>query len=271
MQDYLIRHPQGFSYGYTPITRMGEQAFDTGINFGILKMKRGETLAVNSAYESAYLLIQGHCIFSCEGVEQHAERQSCFNEDPYALHVASGQQATITAVKECEFAVSEVENANTFPTRIYSPANILESEHRGKGLLNNTAYRLVRTIFDLRNSPHAKLVLGEVITAPGRWSSYPPHHHDQPEIYHYRFTEPQGYGHAECGEQLFKVRQFDTYKILDANDHSQAAAPGYGMYYIWVIRHLDGKPYMVPEFTHEHSWTKSQDADTRVWRGTFEN
>ncbi|VVC75484.1 5-deoxy-glucuronate isomerase [Aquicella siphonis] len=269
MQDYLIRHPQGFPFGYTAITRIGEQTQDTGINFGILKLKSGETTTVKSIYESAYLLIQGHCIFSCAGVDQHAERHSCFNEDPYALHVAPEQDAAITAVTACEFAVSQVENTKSFQPRIFSPANLLESEHRGKGLLNDTAYRLVRTIFDLRNSPDANLVLGEVITAPGRWSSYPPHHHDQPEIYHYRFTEPQGYGHAECGEQLFKVREYDTYKILDANDHSQAAAPGYGMYYIWVIRHLEGKPYTAPEFTREHSWTRSPEADSRVWKGTF--
>ena len=85
-------------------------------------------------------------------------------------------------------------------------------------------------------------VLGEVVTMPGRWSSYPPHHHPQPEIYHYRFTRPQGYGHAELGDDVLKVKQFDTVKIFDGNDHAQCAAPGYGMYYSWVIRHLPDNP-----------------------------
>jgi 5-deoxy-glucuronate isomerase len=57
------------------------------------------------------------------------------------------------------------------------------------------------------------------------------------------------------GEQVFKVRQYDTIKILAGNDHAQCAAPGYGMYYSWVIRHLPGRPYTVPEFTAEHEWT----------------
>ena len=95
---------------------------------------------------------------------------------------------------------------------------------------------------------------------PGGWSSYPPHHHPQPEIYHYRFTHPQGFGHAELGEQVFKVRQYDTIKILAGNDHAQCAAPGYGMYYSWVIRHLPGKPYTVPEFTADHAWTMTPGA-----------
>ena len=57
-------------------------------------------------------------------------------------------------------------------------------------------------------------MLGEVVTLPGGWSSYPPHHHPQPEIYHYRFTHPQGFGHAELGDDVFKVRHYDTIRIL---------------------------------------------------------
>jgi 5-deoxy-glucuronate isomerase len=122
----------------------------------------------------------------------------------------------------------------------------------------------VRTIFDGDNSPlDAELVLGEVVTLPGGWSSYPPHHHRQPEIYHYRFTEPQGYGHAELGEDVHKVYERDTILIPPGLDHAQCAAPGYGMYYSWVIRHLPGDPYTVPDFTESHAWT--MDAQARYW------
>lgn len=269
MSEYLIKNPDGFSPGYTAITTIGELKNDTGIHFGILKLRAGEKRILTSEFESAYLLIQGACEFLYDDQSQTVKRSSCFDEDPYALHLASQNHALIKAISDCEFAVSQVINAQTFPTTFYDSNNILESEHRGKDLLNDTAYRIVRTIFDMRNNPHAKLVLGEVITAPGRWSSYPPHHHDQPEIYHYRFTEPQGYGHSECGDQVFKVKQYDTYKILHTNDHAQAAAPGYGMYYIWVIRHLEDNPYIQPEFTEEHSWTKSTEANERVWKGKF--
>ncbi len=51
-----------------------------------------------------------------------------------------------------------------------------------------------------------------------------------------------------------KLRQYDTLKILEGRDHSQCAAPGYAMWYLWAIRHLPGKPYTVPEFTAEHRW-----------------
>ena len=127
--------------------------------------------------------------------------------------------------------------------RVFRPGDVAD-ERRGEGQVGGRCLRLVRTIFDARNSPpEVRLVLGEVVTLPGGWSSYPPHHHPQPEIYHYRFTHPQGFGHAEHGDDVFKVRQYDTIRIRAGNDHAQVAAPGYGMYYAWVIRHLPGKPY----------------------------
>ncbi len=269
MSPFLIRNPQGFTPGFTSITSIGEEQHDTGIHFGILKLLPGEEKMINSSFESAYLLIHGQCEFYFDNKKFAANRQSCFDDNPNAIHVAVRRFASIKALSECEFAVMETINNMDFATEFFSEKNLLESEQRGINLLNNTAHRVVRTIFDIRNRPHAKLVLGEVINAPGRWSSYPPHHHPQPEIYHYRFTEPQGYGHAECGDEVFKVRQFDTYKILNEKDHSQTSAPGYGMYYIWVIRHLDGLPYTVPEFTEEHNWTRTDEANGRVWQGNL--
>lgn len=269
MSEFLIRNDQGFSLGYNVITKIGEVPHDTGIEFGILKLEAGEEYPINNDLESTYLLIHGQCVFSFADQKKMANRESCFDEDPYALHLAKDQTASIKALKDCEFAVAKVANENLFLPEFFSHENMLESEHRGKGLLNDTAYRLVRTIFDIRNRPHAKLVLGEVVTAPGKWSSYPPHHHAQPEIYHYRFTEPQGYGHAECGHHVFKVKQFDTYKILNMRDHAQTAAPGYGMYYIWVIRHLADHAYDKPTFAPEHVWTSKVDANEKVWKGKF--
>jgi len=269
MTQFIVRNKEGFPDGMTSITHIGEAEHNTDIHFGILKLKKGETLHLTHELESAYLLIQGKCLFMHDGGQTIAERKSCFDEEPYAIHFSKNQPIQIKTMSDCEFAVSQVSNSVIFPTQIFGPDNLLESEKRGKGILDDTACRIVRTIFDTRNRPQAKLVLGEVITAPGRWSSYPPHHHPHPEIYHYRFTEPQGYGYSECGEDVYKVRQFDTYKILNQHDHAQTSAPGYGMYYIWVIRHLDDNPYISPEFTDEHNWTRSPDANNKVWRGEF--
>jgi 5-deoxy-glucuronate isomerase len=170
----------------------------------------------------------------------------------------------IEAARAAEFTVYRTKNRKPFRPALYRAEDVAD-ERRGQGQVGNACLRLVRTIFDRRNSDaNAELVLGEVVTLPGRWSSYPPHHHAQPEIYHYRFTKPQGYGHAELGDEVLKVRQNDTVKILAGLDHAQCAAPGYGMYYAWVIRHLPDNPYTVPEFTAEHRWVMEPGADH--WR-----
>ena len=138
-------------------------------------------------------------------------------------------------------------------SRLYRPADCA-AEDRGAGLAQGACRRLVRTIFDYETRPDSSFVIGEVINLPGRWSSYPPHHHLQPEIYHYRFTEPQGYGHAEIGNDVYRVTSGDTTVIPGGLDHAQVSAPGYGMYYLWIVRHLPGKPYRGFTITPEHAW-----------------
>lgn len=267
MTSPMLKNPHGFSFGMTPITRMGEP-LDAQMNFSILRLKAGEHYDFGSSLESVALLLKGDVSFSYDNEQTQVKRENFFEEAPKVLHLAPRQRAKIAARKETELAIVTTDNEATFENRLFDEHTMLENEHRGKGLLNDTAYRIVRTVFDKRNRPASNLVVGEVITYPGRWSSYPPHYHAQPEIYHYRFTEPQGYGHAELGDDVHKIRNYDTIKILEKSTHSQVSAPGYGMYYLWVIRHLPQDPYIVPTFVEEHAWTKESGANGRVWSPT---
>ena len=138
---------------------------------------------------------------------------------------------------------SQRENKERFKGRVYSPDNIA-TEHRGKDQLDDTCYRLVRLAFDDTISPkEAKLVIGEVLNFPGKWSSYPPHHHSQPELYYYELSPAWGYGHGELGDDVYKIKNGDVLAITDNKTHSQTSAPGFHMYYLWAIRHDDKKRY----------------------------
>jgi 5-deoxy-glucuronate isomerase len=234
------------------------------MSFGILRLGAGERFEPDASLETALVLLDGEVRFAFGGAEHVRARGSLFDEAPTVLHVARGTPSVIRALRPSELAIVQTPNGASFEPRLFDSSSLLQNEHRAKGLLDDTSYRLVRTVFDLRNRPEARLVLGEVVDFPGRWSSYPPHHHPQPEIYHYRFTAPQGYGHAELGETVIKVRHGDTVKILDGRDHPQVAAPGYGMFYIWAIRHLPGQPYTVPEFTEAHRWLN--DPEAKYWK-----
>lgn len=258
-----LRAPSGgFTAATTPIARFEGLAMDAW------RLAAGERRELTATGETALLLMEG----DLEGEVRQANgspltfsfrRRSLFDESASCVHLSAGATVSIRSANGAELTVHACPNEKAFDARVFQPEDVA-NEHRGAGQVAGRCLRFVRTIFDGRNSPaEAELVLGEVVNLPGGWSSYPPHHHDQPEIYHYRFTSPQGYGHAELGEDVFRVGHGDTLLISPGKDHAQCAAPGYGMYYAWLIRHLPGNPYTIPEFTEEHAWT--MDADARFW------
>ncbi len=258
--SHITTHRGGFAPGFTAITRAADPAHGTGLGRGVLRLGAGEAWSAPVVRETAWLLMSGEVRARGGDREAVLSRASLFDESASCLHVAAGTPVSLVAGTDCELTVYDTANVRDFAPRVFRPAEV-PNEHRGKGQVRDRSLRFVRTIFDTRNSPPAvELVLGEVVTFPGGWSSYPPHHHPQPEIYHYRFTAPQGYGHAELGDAVVKVREYDTLCIPAGFDHAQCAAPGYGMYYSWVIRHLPDRPYTVPEFTAEHAWTMRPDA-----------
>jgi 5-deoxy-glucuronate isomerase len=259
MTLHIKDHRDGFDHGQTCITLHDDAEDNALISLDVVKMSAGETLSITTEYETAWLLINGKVSGAGADKTFQFSRNSLFDESASCLHVSAGTQVEMSCESDTEFTVYSCDNRLLFEARVFYPEDVA-NEPRGKGQVDNRCLRYVRTIFDDTNSdPNTGLVLGEVITFQGGWSSYPPHHHPQPEIYHYRFTEPQGYGHAELGDEVLKVRNFDTVKILDLNDHAQCAAPGYGMYYSWVIRHLPDDRYTVPEFTEEHAWIMQPD------------
>lgn len=265
MALHLKDHRDGFASGYTPLTRFDEENHDTGIALGVLRLAAGEVFEETTSSEKAFLLMSGAVSLQTEDeAPLRCARGSLFDEGPSALHVAKGSRVKLRAEGPAELTVYAVKNDKPFPSALHLPHDV-EDEPRGKGTVGDACLRIVRTLFDGSNThENSDMVLGEVVTLPGRWSSYPPHHHRQPEIYHYRFTRPEGYGHAELGDDVLKVRHNDTVKIFPPNTHAQCAAPGYGMYYSWVIRHLPGDRYTVPTFEAEHDWTREVSA--AYWR-----
>ena len=259
----ITRFRDGFPFGLTMVTREGEPERDTGMDFGIYRARKATNYEETHGKETAWLLLEGQAEVRWDGEGALVRRESLFDEPPTLLHLPPGASVRLTARSAvCEWAVVRATNERTFAPRLFRPEE-LAPEFRGEGLVQNASLRNVRLIFDGGSRPEAELVLGEVVNYPGRWSSYPPHHHVQPEIYHYRFTLPQGYGHAELGDEVFQVKSHDTLKILDGVSHAQVSAPGYGMWYLWAVRHLPGARYTGFTFSKDHEWTL--DPDQQGW------
>jgi 5-deoxy-glucuronate isomerase len=272
-----LQAPEFTTGQVTWITKLDDLPWDDPGNpkmdFGILRLDEGQSITLDQPLEKAILLMTGtvKMASTAAGIEDTTttvlSRDSIFDDNPCCLHVPATSTVEISAGEgPVELAIIMTPNDVSFPVTVYLPGDC-RSEQRGEGTMRETSTRVVRTIFDYDNEPESNLVLGEVITYPGKWSSYPPHHHPQPEVYHYRFLSDAGFGFAGLGDDVVKVQNGDTVTIFNVT-HPQTAAPGYAMWYLWAIRHLDGLPYSAPSFPifePEHAWVMDKDSDDKIW------
>jgi len=251
------------SYGYNIISEMDGKYSDMLMDVGVYKFKKGDVEeCIDSEKEIALLLLDGTIILEWEDNKKEITRSSIFDEEPWCLHVSKGTAVKMTAVSEAEVLLEKTTNEKDFDSKLYTPEDC-RSDIFGEGVLDNTSRRVVRTIFDYSNAPYSNLVIGEVINYPGKWSSYPPHHHPQPEIYYYRFDKPQGFGCSIIGDDVFKIAHNSVAAIPGGLVHPQATAPGYAMYYCWMIRHLDNNPWTDRIDEEDHKWLLNPDA--KIW------
>lgn len=260
----IVKKEKPFQQGYNPITELNGVHSEMLLDFGILYMHPEDVWECSMDVERAWLLIRGEVEFSWEGSSYRARRYSCFDENPIVLHVPAGVQVTVTAVQESELCVERTENPKRFSPRLYTQDDI-RCDIFGAGTLNETSIRTVRTVFDGEIAPESNMVLGEVINHPGKWSSYPPHDHPHPEIYHYRFFPKQGFGVSLLDEDAHVVKDGDSSLILPDTTHSQVAGAGYAMYYIWMIPHLPNERWLPTTryFRKEHTWLLEK--DVKIW------
>ncbi len=234
--------------------QVSELDSDMMMDIRVYKMKKGENLSFgDEAMETAILLTEGNITYSFENRKEKASRKNVFDEPPYCLHMCRGRKAEVSADSDAEIIVQKTLNDRDFPTKFYTPKEN-KIELMGATQWEGTAKREVLTVFDYQNAPYSNMVMGEVITKAGRWSSYIPHSHRQPEVYYYKFEKPQGFGAAFIGDDVFKSRDGSCVRIPGGLTHPMTAAPGYNMYYCWMIRHLPNDPWTTRDNDPEHVW-----------------
>ncbi|HXK60227.1 MAG TPA: 5-deoxy-glucuronate isomerase [Acidobacteriota bacterium] len=132
---------------------------------------------------------------------QVGRRANVFAGLPHALYLPPGSSLTARAITSCEFAVACVPARSDHKARLITPAHINVEIRGGDHATRQINYIIPPGFFCER------LVVVEVYTPGGNWSSYPPHKHDRhrtgdegdlveadlDEIYYYRFDRPGGY------------------------------------------------------------------------------
>lgn len=255
-------------FGYPEFDQNGEMILTTyeneykemNMDIRVYSMKAGETRSfVREGEEAAVLLLSGKITFAWEGKKQTVSRKDVFTEGPWALHVNKGIEIEVHAETDSEILVQCAHNEREFESRLHAPEDAPWG-YSCVGKFGNVAKRRVNTIFDHDICPESNMVLGEVLNDKGNWSGYLPHRHPQPETYLFKFDRPEGFGASFVGDQVFKSVNNSFSAIPGGELHPQAVAPGFQMYTCWMIRHLEGNPWLQTDRCEDERYTWMHDA-----------
>lgn len=260
---YIQKEPAA---GYTPYLTLGAEDYGTGMDAGLLVLEKGQQYEIEEGEkEAALLLLEGRVEFAWQDKRQEADRPDCFHYDPWCLHLSKGVKGRVTALDHAEIYLQMTYNPRDFESRLYAPQDTMVQHAGNQGELMGCMRREIKTLFDYESAPWSNMVLGEVLNFPGKWSSYPPHYHPQPEVYFYRFDHPQGFGASFANGEIY-ISRHNGMTVINHGFHSQVSAPGYAMCYVWGIRHLPDDPWRKTRIDEEeHEWLWKDDANQHIF------
>jgi 5-deoxy-glucuronate isomerase len=217
------------------------------VGFRVVKLDDGGQHAGGEAGRETCLVIVAGVADIVAGEARYAQvggRTSPFEDKaPGAVYVPAGMHWTVTARGPVELAVCTAPGTGGGESRLIDAA-AMSREVRGSG--TNTRY--VRNILP-QTEPADSLLVVEVITPGGHWSSYPPHKHDTAEAgaetaleetYYHRLDPPQGFAFQRV---YTDDRSLDETVCVEDGDvvmvprgyHPVGAPHGYDLYYLNVM------------------------------------
>jgi 5-deoxy-glucuronate isomerase len=169
-------------------------------------------------------------------------RASPFEPTPAALYLAARAHVDVESAEGAEVAVCRAPGSGRFPSRLIEP-DAMPAETRGTG----ANLRRVRTILGEEARAESLLVV-EVVTPGGNWSSYPSHKHDRDafpeetlleETYYHRLARPgfafqRVYTADGALDETMTVRDRDVV-LVPRGYHPVGAPHGFDLYYLNVM------------------------------------
>ena len=228
------------------------------ISFQARRLSMGNQWSFNSSEnELAIVILSGAIsVKSNRGSWEGIERENVWTSAATALYLPRSSEFTITAARDSEIAVTWVPTDEDHEPWLIQPQDVPISIRGGDNVS--------RQINDLLppGSPVHRLILVEVYTPSGNWSSYPPHKHDLhiedeggnlveadlEEVYFYKIDKPEGYAYQRVYTDENSPLQQAGYPIdalvkaqnncavlIPEGYHPVVSAPGYTTYYLNVL------------------------------------
>ncbi len=242
------------------------------VGFGLYRLAPGERAAEDTGGREVILvLVEGRARLRAAGQDfgEMGDRMSVFERLPPAcVYVPDGADWHAEAVSDCVLAVCSAPGKGSHEAAVIGPEGI-ELVPRGKGANTRYIHNIAMEDRDVAGS----LLVTEVYTPDGNWSSYPPHRHDEDdfprmtyleETYYHRINPGQGYGiqrvFTEDGSLDETMAVSDGDVVLVPRGHHPCGVPyGYEMYYLNVM----AGPRRNWRFQNhpDHDWIFQRDKD----------
>jgi 5-deoxy-glucuronate isomerase len=247
MSELIVKPAVNPEADGTVLTVTPESAGWEYVGFQVAKLAAGEKLSRESGdQELCIVLLSGLAnVSTCEQTwENIGKRMSVFEKiPPYSVYVSTSDQVQVTALTDLEIAICAAPGKGTYPSRLIAPEDV-GVEGRGYGNLE----RHIHNILPEQKEADSLLVV-EVFTPDGHWSSYPPHKHDRDalpdeslleETYYFRVQPEQGfaiqrvYTDDRSVDETLAVKNGEVVLVPNGY-HPVGAPPGYEVYYLNVM------------------------------------
>lgn len=235
MSKLLVRGP---SVAVTP-----ESAGWSYVGFEVLALRRGEVVErPTQGRELCVVVLSG--TVDINRWRDVGSRASVFEGRPDAAYLPPGDRALIGAKSDrCELALCWAPALKGADRALIRAAEI-KPFLRGSGRTERTIHNIL-----MEDRPAESLLVTEVLTPAGNWSSYPPHKHDTDDLpreayleetYYHRIARPGGfavqlvYTPDRSLDEAIQVHDGDVV-LVPRGFHPVAAGPGYDLYYLNVM------------------------------------
>lgn len=226
------------------------------LHFQAVRLNADEEWHFNTGGNELALIILGgtaDIISSAGEWKSVGSRTDVFHGMPTTLYLSRNTSLTVKPVSgNLDFACGWAAATRDFPARLVRPEEV-NIELRGGENASRQINQMIPPGF-----PCERLVVVEVYTPAGNWSSYPPHKHDTrrvdgighlleadlEEIYFYKIDRPEGYAYQRIYtddrsiDEVLLV-QNDQLVLSPEGYHPVVAAHGYTAYYLNILAGSD--------------------------------
>lgn len=226
------------------------------VGAGLLTLDANESYCAKSeGNEIVLVILSGKACVQVEDnyFENLGERKDVFSGRATAIYIPKDSSYKVIEAQggQVEIAVLSSPAERKFMPFVVKPDEVIVN-HRGMQGYRRDVHDI---IVDNGEGKVDRIIVGETFSYPGEWSSYPSHKHDRydppqetkmEEIYLFKVKPKEGFGVQVMYNDDFSLRNAYIVKDGDAvaipeGYHPVAAAPGFKIYYLWVMAGPHGR------------------------------